>query len=99
MVLKEFSLDGKVAIVTGASRGIGKTIALTLAEAGADIVAAARTEADLQMTAREVRQLGRKSLIVPTDVTKLEQVENMVEKTISEFGRVDILVNNAGHDG
>ena len=98
MVLKEFSLEGKVAIVTGASRGIGKAIALTMAEAGADIVAAARTAPDLEKTAKEVRQLGRKCLAVPTDVTKLEQVENMMEKTIAEFGRIDILVNNAGID-
>jgi NAD(P)-dependent dehydrogenase (short-subunit alcohol dehydrogenase family) len=98
MFLKEFSLEGKVAIVTGASRGIGRAIALTLAEAGADVVTAARTEGDLQMVARDIRQMGRRSLIAPTDVTRMEQVANMVEKTIAEFGRIDILVNNAGHD-
>ncbi len=98
MVLKEFSLDGKVAIVTGASRGIGKAIALTMAEAGADIVAAARTAAELEKTAKEVRQLGRKCLAVPTDVTKLKQVEKMADKAIAEFGKIDILVNNAGID-
>jgi len=98
MILKEFNLDGKVAIVTGSSRGIGKAIALTLAEAGANIVVAARTMSDLQMTAREVRYLGRRCLIAHTDVTKMEQVENMVEKTIAEFGKIDILVNNAGSD-
>jgi len=98
MVLKEFSLDGKVAIVTGASRGIGKAIALTMAEAGADIVVAARTASDLEKTAKEVRQLGRKCLVVPTDVTKKEQVEKMAEKALAEFGKIDILVNNAGID-
>ena len=98
MVLKEFSLDGKVAIVTGASRGIGKAIALIMAEAGADIVAAARTASDLEQTAKEVRQLGRKCLVVPTDVTNLKQVENMVEKALTEFGKIDVLVNNAGID-
>jgi NAD(P)-dependent dehydrogenase (short-subunit alcohol dehydrogenase family) len=98
MVLKEFNLEGKVAIVTGASRGIGKAIALTLAEAGADVATAARTEADLQMVAREIRLSGRKGLVIPTDVTDMAQVENMAAKTISELGRIDILVNNAGHD-
>ena len=98
MVLKEFSLDGKVAIVTGASRGIGKAIVLTLAEAGANIAATARTASDLEQTAKEVRQLGRKCLAVPTDVTKMEQVENMVNKTIAEFGKIDILVNGVGAD-
>jgi len=97
MVLKEFSLDGKVAIITGASRGIGKAIALTMAEAGANIVATARTALDLQMTAKEVGQLGCKCLVVPTDVTKMEQVENMVDKAIAEFGKIDILVNNVGY--
>ncbi|MFQ5997583.1 MAG: SDR family NAD(P)-dependent oxidoreductase [Dehalococcoidales bacterium] len=98
MVLKEFSLDGKVAIITGASRGIGKAIALTMAEAGADIVVAARTASYLEQTAKEVTKLGRKCLAIPTDVTTLEQVEQMVEKTIAEFGKIDILVNNAGID-
>jgi NAD(P)-dependent dehydrogenase (short-subunit alcohol dehydrogenase family) len=98
MVLKEFSLDGKVAIVTGASRGIGKAIAFIMAEAGANIVAAARTASALEQTAKEIRQLGRKCLAVPTDVTKLAQVEKMVDKAIAEFGKIDILVNNAGID-
>ena len=98
MVLKEFSLDGKVAIVTGASRGIGKAIATTMAEAGADIVAAARTESALEQTAKEVRKFGRKCLVVTADMTKMEQVENMVNKTIAEFGKIDVLVNNVGYD-
>ena len=97
MTLTQFSLDGKVAIVTGASRGIGKAIALTLAEAGADIVAAARTTADIEETAKEVRRSGRQCLAVPTDVTDMAQVENMVKRTISKFGRIDILVNNVGY--
>lgn len=96
MALREFSLEGKVAIVTGAGRGIGRAIALTFAEAGADIVAAARTEEQIQSTSEEALKLGRKSLAIPTDVTRADQVEAMVEKTISEFGRIDILVNNAG---
>lgn len=97
MVLVEFSLEGKTAIVTGASRGIGQAISLTMAEAGADIVAVARTTADLEETAAGVRQLGRDCLIVPTDVTVTEQVDDMVAKVIAKFGKVDILVNNAGY--
>lgn len=98
MVLSEFNLEGKAAIVTGASRGIGKVVALTLAEAGANIVAAARTASDLEQTAEEVRKLGRDCLVVPTDVTELKQVEAMVAKAIDSFGNIDILVNNAGID-
>jgi len=95
-MLKEYNLAGKVAIVTGAGRGIGKAIALTLAEAGADVIAAARTVEQIERTAEEIRKLGRRALAVPTDVTKRDQVENAVEQTVSQFGRIDILVNNAG---
>jgi len=91
-----FNLDGKVAIVTGAGRGIGKAIALGLADAGADVVAAARTATDIEATAEEIRAKGRKSLAVPTDVRLADQVSNLVEKSMAEFGRIDILVNNAG---
>ena len=98
MVLKEFDLGGKTAIVTGAGRGIGKAIALTLAEAGADIVVAARTKQEIEQTAAEVQQLGRRSLAIPTDVGQTDQVEKMVEATIDQFGRVDIMVANAGLD-
>ena len=91
-----FNLDGKVAIVTGAGRGIGKAIALGLADAGADVVAAARTAADIEATAEEIRAKGRKSLAVRTDVRLADQVSNLVEKSVAEFGRIDILVNNAG---
>ena len=95
-MLKEYDLQGKTAIVTGAGRGIGKGIALTLAEAGVDITVAARTKEQLEETAREIRNLGRQALIVPTDVTNKEQVNNVVEQTIAHFGKLDILVNNAG---
>jgi len=95
-MLKEFSLEGKIAIVTGAGRGIGKGIALALAEAGADILAAARTEHEINEVAKETKQLGRRCLPIPTDITKEEQVQRMVERAISEFGKIDILVNNAG---
>ena len=95
-MLKEYSLEGKAAIVTGAGRGIGKGIALTLAEAGADVTVAARTVEQIEGTAKEIRKLGRRALAVPTDVIKKDQVENVVEQTVSEFGKIDILVNNAG---
>jgi len=96
MLYDEFSLKGKVAIVTGAGRGIGKAISLAFAEAGADIVAAARSREEIEETCREVKALGRESLALPTDVTKEDQVERMVERTISRFKKIDILVNNAG---
>ena len=95
-MLKEYDLHGKVAIITGAGRGIGKGIALTLAEAGADIVVAARTASEIELTAKEIRKLGRNALAVQADVTKNDQVKNIVEETVSQFNRIDILINNAG---
>ena len=91
-----FSLEGKVAIVTGSGRGIGKAVALGMAEAGADIVVLARTIADIENTAAEIRALGRRAIAVPTDVRVSEQVTNMVNRTLEEFQRIDVLVNNAG---
>ena len=96
MSLSLFSLEGKVAIVTGASRGIGKSIALGLADAGADVVVAARTAADIDATASEITAKGRKTLAVPADVRLSDQVNNLIERTMAQFGRIDILVNNAG---
>ncbi|UCB44801.1 MAG: SDR family oxidoreductase [Spirochaetota bacterium] len=93
---EEHRVDGKVAIVTGASRGIGKAIALTLAEAGSDITVIARTEAQLEKTAKEIRKLGRRALSIPMDVSKEEQVQSAVKQTVSEFGKIDILSHNAG---
>lgn len=95
-MLKEYGLENKVAIVTGAGRGIGKAIALALAEAGADITVAARTVEQIEQTAEEIRKLGRRALVVLADVTKRDQVQNVVEQTGSQFGKIDILVNNAG---
>lgn len=96
MLPQEYRLEGKIAIVTGAGRGIGKAISLVFAEAGANVVAVARTLEQIEGAAEEVRQLGRRALAIATDVTQADQVERMVEKTISEFGKIDILVNNAG---
>jgi NAD(P)-dependent dehydrogenase (short-subunit alcohol dehydrogenase family) len=91
-----FSLDGKVAIVTGASRGIGRAVALGFAEAGADVALAARSEGDLETLAKEIDTMGRKAISVPTDVTQRDQLENLINRTVDELGGLDILVNNAG---
>jgi NAD(P)-dependent dehydrogenase (short-subunit alcohol dehydrogenase family) len=96
MLSKTFSLKDKVAIVTGAGRGIGRGIALALAEAGSNIAAVARTETEIEEVAREARQMGRGGIAYPTDVTKPDDVDEMVEKVIVDFGKIDILVNNAG---
>jgi 7-alpha-hydroxysteroid dehydrogenase len=96
MILERFRLDGKVAIVTGAGQGIGRGIAFGLAEAGADIVLAARTLSDLEEVAATIEALGRRALAVPTDVTDTAALENLVAATMEEFGRIDVLVNNAG---
>jgi len=96
VILDDFRLDGRVAIVTGAGKGIGAGCAKALAEAGADVVCAARTQADIDAVADQVRGLGRRALAVATDVTVTEQLENLVARAAGELGRIDILVNNAG---
>ena len=96
MTMERFSLEGKSAVVTGASRGIGRAIALGFAEAGADVAVAARSEGDLETLAKEIDALGRRALVVPTDVTQRDQIENLVQSTVKEFGKLDIFVNNAG---
>jgi NAD(P)-dependent dehydrogenase (short-subunit alcohol dehydrogenase family) len=96
MILDSLKLNGKVAIITGAGRGLGRAMAVKLAEAGADIVAAARTQSQLDETAEAVKKTGRKCLIVPTDVTVSAQVNALAEATIKQFGKIDILINNAG---
>jgi 7-alpha-hydroxysteroid dehydrogenase len=95
-ILDLFSLDGQVAVVTGAGRGIGAGTALAYADAGADVVLAARTVAQLEEIAEQVRARGQRALIVPCDVLEAEQREEVIEKAVREFGRLDILVNNAG---
>ncbi len=96
MDLSVFALTNKVAIVTGSGRGIGKAIALGFADVGADLVVVARTAAEIEATAAEIRSKGRRALTVPTDIRSADQVGNMIERTIAEFGKIDILVNNAG---
>jgi NAD(P)-dependent dehydrogenase (short-subunit alcohol dehydrogenase family) len=91
-----FSLDGKVAIVTGASSGLGVDFALGLAGAGADVAICARRAVRLERTREEVEQTGRRCLAIEADVTSPDECERVVAETISEFGHVDVLVNNAG---
>jgi len=94
--LDKFLLTGKVALVTGGSRGIGRSIALGLAEAGADIVLASRKLPDLEATAQEISQMGRKALPVVANIRHLPEINDLVKKATDEFGHIDILVNNAG---
>ena len=99
MNLDQFELSDKVTIVTGAGHGIGEGIALTFAAAGAHVVCAARTQAEIEDTAEKVRACGRRALAVPCDVMETEQLENLVAAALQEFGRIDLLVNNAGGSG
>lgn len=95
-ILERFRLDGQVAVITGGGRGIGAACALAYAEAGADVVIAARTRSQLDATAAACRALGRRVLVVETDVMREADLENLVARTLDEFGRIDQLVNNAG---
>ncbi len=96
MNLRLFSLEDRIAIVTGAGKGIGNAVALALADAGANVVVAARTKSDIEELASQIEQRGRKALAVPTDVNLRNQINSLVEKAVKKFGRIDVLVNNAG---
>src|SRR5262249_23285356 len=96
MILERFPLPHRVALVTGASKGIGRGIALGFAEAGADVVLASRTRSELEKVAARVRELGRRALVVPCDVNEREHLGRLVDGAWQEFGRIDVLVNNAG---
>jgi len=96
MDVSRFSLDGKVALVAGGSRGIGRAIALTFADAGADVAISARKLPDLEEVAEEISAKGRKGLAVASHIAKTEESQSLVEKVKTEFGRIDILVNSAG---
>ena len=96
MSLSEFSLEGKVALITGGSRGIGRETALGFARAGADVAVASRKLPDLEQVADEIRAQGRKSLAVAAHMGRAEEIPGLVERVKQEFGRIDILVNNAG---
>jgi dehydrogenase/reductase SDR family protein 4 len=93
--LDEFSLKGKVALVTGGSRGIGKAIAVGLAKAGADVALASRKLPDLEEVAKEIKGVGRQSLAIAAHVGRMDEVSNLVAKIKDEFGKIDILINNA----
>ena len=97
-----FQLKDKIAVVTGASQGIGKAVALGLAQAGAHLVLAKFPEGrqeEIQNVRAEIESLGRKAIIVQTDVANVSQVQALIAKTVEAFGRIDILVNNAGWTG
>ena len=95
-ILERFKLDGQVAVVTGGGRGIGRGLALGLAEAGADVVVAARRTDEVEAVAAEIRELGRRSLAVTCDVMEIEQVDALANTTFEELGRLDCWVSNAG---
>ena len=94
MVKDLFDLEGRVAIVTGASRGLGKAMAIALAQAGANVVGVGQS--DMSSTEEEIKKAGKEFLPIKADLTSTEKVDEIVEKTVEKFGRVDILVNNAG---
>jgi 7-alpha-hydroxysteroid dehydrogenase len=96
MILERFRMTDRVAIVTGAGRGIGAGIARAFAEAGADVVCAARTPAQIEETCAAVRAAGRRALAIPCDVTERTQLEELVRATLDHFERIDVVVNNAG---
>lgn len=96
MDLPVFSVKGKVAIITGSSKGIGRILGLGFAKSGASVVLVARTATDLETAANEIKTHGGKTIVVPTDVTRGAQVLQMVQRTVKEFGRIDVLVNCAG---
>jgi 2-deoxy-D-gluconate 3-dehydrogenase len=91
-----FDLEGKVALVTGGTRGIGRAIALAMAQAGADVVATSRNRENVVEVTKEITALGRKSISLTTDVTRTEERKRMVQETVRAFGRIDIFVSNAG---
>jgi 2-deoxy-D-gluconate 3-dehydrogenase len=96
MYLEKFSLEGKVAIVTGGGRGLGKQMALALAKHGAAVVVAARSQGQIDEVAAEIRDGGGRALAVPTDVTDRNACFALIDATVKEFGRLDVMMNNAG---
>lgn len=95
-ILDQFRLDGHVAVVTGGGRGIGRSIALALADAGADVAVAARRTGEIEKVADEIRARGRKAAAITTDVLEIDQNERLADETVRQFGKLTIWVNNAG---
>jgi 2-deoxy-D-gluconate 3-dehydrogenase len=96
MILDAFKLDGKVALVTGAAVGLGASMAIALAEAGADVAAHCRVAGEADETCRKISESGRKAFSVAGDMAEKDVPNSLVEKVCAEFGRIDILINNAG---
>lgn len=96
MILDRFRLDDRVAVVTGAGRGIGAATAVAFAQAGADVVLSARTASQLEEAAAQVEQAGRRALVVPADLADLDAVASLATAAVDEFGRLDVVVNNVG---
>ncbi len=96
MSVEEFDLTGKAAVVIGGGRGIGKGIALTLAEAGAEVMVSARTIKEIEETALEIKQLSKKGIAISADATNPGDIDKVISAAVSEWGRVDILINSAG---
>jgi gluconate 5-dehydrogenase len=96
MAQNPFSLDGKTAIVTGGGTGIGKSIAMEFARAGADVAVCSRKPEHLEPVVKEIEKLGKRSFAMAVDVRQEEQVKAMVEKAVADWGRLDVMVNNAG---
>jgi 3-oxoacyl-[acyl-carrier protein] reductase len=94
--MSQFDLTDKIAIVTGSGNGIGRGIALAFADAGAHVVVASRNQENLDQVAAAIREKGRKSLAIATDICNEEQVNNLISQTVDTFGQLDIMVNNAG---
>jgi gluconate 5-dehydrogenase len=95
-VLSKFSLDGKTCIVTGASRGLGKTMAIALGQAGANVAAIARSEKAIEETADVIKSFGQRAIAVRCNLRDSQSIDAMVDRVLSEFGKIDVLVNNAG---
>jgi len=96
MDISQFALEGKVALVTGGSRGIGESTAIRFAKAGADVVVTSRKQPDLEEVAKKIEAEGRKSLAIATHIGRIDQLQPLVDQVVEKFGRIDILVNNAG---
>ncbi len=96
MDLSQFSLEGRTALVTGGSRGIGEATALALARAGADVAVSSRKLPDLERVAESVRGLGRRALALEAHAGRMDELQPLVDRVVADFGRLDVLVNNAG---